>query len=380
MMRRTGGWLEARAVRERVGSGDDYSTGPTPRQLLLLTLSFWAAEFFLAELRSVVDHSVKLELYTFLRILSAALGSLECYLVHRFARWTYRRRLAGRGGLVLALAAVAGFLNLKAIDALQNLSPYPVSDYGLGWKVYNATYWCLMFMAWAAVYLALEYNRRAVGQERRARRLEQLAHDAQLRALRFQVDPHFLFNTLNSVSALVLEGRNIDAEEMIQKLADFFRATLVTNPREDVTLGEEIALQQTYLEIERVRYPDMSFDVEVDTDALGALVPSLILQPLVENAIKFAVASHRGPSRLGISVPKPVGEIVQIIVWDDGRGDKQHDSKGTGTGLTNVRDRLLNRFGDVAALELVPREPSGVSVRLVIPFQTMPSKQMANGQ
>lgn len=356
-----------------------YSSGPTARQLIFLTVFFWAVEVFLAELRSVVDHSAKLELYTYLRLLSAAFGSLECYFIHLVARATTRWRVGPRGALILALAAVAGLINLKSIDALQNLSSFPVSDYGMGWRIYNATYWCLMFMAWAAVYLAIDYNREAVGQERRARELERLEHDAQLAALRFQVDPHFLFNTLNSVSALVLEDRNVDAEEMIQKLAEFFRATLVTNPRQDVTLGEEIALQLTYLEIEKVRFPNLSVDFDVHPDALDALVPSLLLQPLVENAVKFAVAGRRGPTRLGIVVPQPVGGTIRIEVWDDGNGKPPQQCKGTGTGLSNVRDRLKIRFGKEASLELCSRVPTGTNVRVTIPFTayatSLPSRE-----
>ncbi|TPG40588.1 hypothetical protein EAH79_11890 [Sphingomonas koreensis] len=353
-----------------IDSSEAFWDGPTNRQLVLLTLSFWTVEFLLAELRSIVDHSVKLELYTLLRTISAAFGCLEFYALHLVARASARWRIRYRSALLLGLAALAGLINLKTIDVLQNLSAFPVSDYGPGWRLYNATYWCMMFLAWAAIYLALDYNRRAVGQERRSRLLEQHAHEAQLRALRFQIDPHFLFNTLNSVSALVLDGRNSDAEDMIGQLSDFFRSTLTADPRTDIPLSEEIALQRMYLDIEMIRFPNLTVEIEVHSDAGKLLVPALLLQPLVENAVKFAAASRRNGSRLGILVPEPIGKMLRIEVWDEGGGDqKSQMAKGTGTGLQNVRERLLAHFGRSASIELRQREPRGVSVLLTIPIK-----------
>ena len=350
------------------------SAGPTTRQLVLVTMWFWVTELAVAELRSLVDHSVKFEVYTLLRTLSAIFGCMEFYLIHVVARLTEGRAFKLRALLIILLAAIAGVLNLKTFDLLQNLTSYPVRDYGAGWRIYNATYWALMFMAWASIYLALDYNSLAIEQERRTRTLERLAHDAQLRALRLQIDPHFLFNTLNSVSALVLEGRTAEAEAMIEKLSEFFRITLVTNPREDVTLGEELALQQLYLEIERVRFPDLSVEISLHPDAKGALVPPLLLQPLVENAVKFAVAGYGEATCMGISVGPPAGGLVSIEVWDEGRGANARAAKGTGTGLSNVRERLMMRFGAVAYLEFRATAPRGASARVVIPLQLNASR------
>ena len=363
---------ERRLVFDIIEPGRAAAIGPTNRQIVVLTLSFWAVEVLLAELRSVVDHSEKVELYTLLRFATAAFGCLECYIIHRLARRTRMSRLPRRGALLLGVAAVAGVLNLKAGDVLQNLSRFPVSDYGLGWKVYNGTYWALMFMSWTAIYLAFGYSAEAAEHERRARGLERLTHEAQLRALRFQVDPHFLFNTLNSVSALVLAHRNSAAETMITKLSRFFRTTLATNPHQDIPLGEEILLQQTYLEIERVRFPDLSIEIDIHPAACDVLVPALLLQPLVENAVKFSVANRDGPAQIGITAQAPVAGVVHIEVWDDGTGAAHHDTSGTGTGLTNVRDRLRTRFGVHSCVWVGARSPQGFRVELVLPAVLAP--------
>lgn len=368
---------EGRLVFDPVDRQRSAASGPTHRQVVVLTLSFWVIEILLAEFRSLVDHSEKIKLYTFLRIATAGLGCLECFMIHRLAQKTRASRLRWRGPLLLGVAAAAGILNLKIGDALQNLSTFQVSDYGLGWHIYNGTYWALVFMAWTAIYLALSYSAEAADHERRARGLERLTHEAQLRALRFQVDPHFLFNALNSVSALVLANRNVAAETMIRMLARFFRTTLATNPHQDIPLREEIMLQQTYLEIERVRFPDLTIEIDIHPAAMDVLIPVLLLQPLVENAVKFSVANREGPAQIGITAQAPVGGVAHIEVWDDGTGVDYHGSTGTGTGLGNVRDRLRARFGDRACLLPGARLPKGFRIELLLPVILQPDQVAA---
>lgn len=208
-----------------------------------------------------------------------------------------------------------------------------------------------VLLAWAALYLAFANAQQARAAERREGEYRRAAKAAELRSLRYQVNPHFLFNTLNSLSALVLTGKAEPAEKMIQTLSTFYRRSLSEDPTADHSLAEEIELQRLYLDIEAVRFPDRlrtRFDIP---DALaGAQVPGLILQPLVENSVKYAVAVRREPVTIGISAQVKDGQL-EIVVHDDGPGSDQAAANGFGIGLANVRDRLAARFGELASIE-----------------------------
>ena len=230
------------------------------------------------------------------------------------------------------------------------------------------------FIAWATLYLALSYAAEIGALERRTADLRAAAQSAELRALRYQVNPHFLFNTLNSLSSLVLAGRNKQAEQMIINLATFFRTSLTGDPTEDVPLAEEIRLQRLYLDIERARFPDrLLVSVEVDDALAAACVPGLILQPLVENAVKYAVSRSRRAVTIRIAAWQDASGL-SIAVEDDGdpvdpaQRDADAADAGTGVGLRNVRDRLTARFGDLATCRWGPRPAGGFAVTLTLPL------------
>ena len=193
------------------------------------------------------------------------------------------------------------------------------------------------------------------------------AHDAQVRALRYQVNPHFLYNTVSSISTLILEGRSEVAERMTMRLSAFFRASLAQDPFQDVRLADELELQRLYLEIEQIRFSD-SLEVRYDI-AQGledALVPSLILQPLVENSIKHGLQEACALTVLTISARASADRLV-LEVADNGRGPScQH---GTGVGLGNVRRRLVTRFGVNCRFTAGEREKGGFQVRLEMPLR-----------
>ncbi len=226
------------------------------------------------------------------------------------------------------------------------------------------------FLAWCAVYLALGFAGDVGRAERRAADFARAAQVAELRALRYQVNPHFLFNTLNSLSALVMRGRRDEAEAMIMNLSTFYRTSLSDDPGEDVPLRDEISLQRLYLDIEMIRFPERLL-VEIDLpDALaGAPVPSLILQPLVENAIKHGVSQTTKPVTITISARRDGNNLI-LTVQDNGRAKTKSPSEnGHGIGLTNVRDRLAARFGSAARLETHADE-HGFAVTLTLPLET----------
>uniref|UniRef100_UPI00384EB969 sensor histidine kinase n=1 Tax=Novosphingobium percolationis TaxID=2871811 RepID=UPI00384EB969 len=223
-----------------------------------------------------------------------------------------------------------------------------------------------LLIAWAALYLALGNGEMARAAERREGEYRRAAKAAELRSLRYQVNPHFLFNTLNSLSALVMVGRSEQAERMIQTISSFYRHSLASDPTSDVPLSDEIALQRHYLEIEAVRFPErLRTEFDVPDALLTACVPGMILQPLVENSIKYAVSASTRPVTIRIAAREAEGLLV-LTVADDGPG-KVGESGSTGIGLGNVRQRLAARFGDRASVESGALPAGGYATVLTLP-------------
>jgi LytS/YehU family sensor histidine kinase len=226
------------------------------------------------------------------------------------------------------------------------------------------------FAGWAALYLALCYAAEVGALERKNATYRAAAQAAELRALRYQVNPHFLFNTLNSLSALIMAGRRDAAERMIINLSSFFRASLVGDPSDDMRLVEEILLQRLYLEIEQVRFPDrLCLDIDLPDALRDALVPGLILQPLVENAVKYGVSRSRRPVTIGIRASERDGRLF-LTVQDDGEPGSAGvvTDPGTGLGLRNVADRIAARFDGDGACRARVLDAGGFSVELVMPL------------
>ncbi|MDR7102147.1 histidine kinase [Croceicoccus sp. BE223] len=214
-----------------------------------------------------------------------------------------------------------------------------------------------LLLSWCALYIAMGQAVQARVAERREGEYRRAAKAAELKSLRYQVNPHFLFNTLNSLSALVMTDRKEQAETMIQTISTFYRRSLSGDPTHDVPLSEEIELQRLYLQIEAVRFPDrLRIEVEVPEHLANARVPGMLLQPLVENSVRYAVAPVGRPVTIRLVALEEYGRLV-IRVEDDGPGgsladDSQH---GFGIGLDNVRNRLKARFGDDASVASGPR-------------------------
>jgi hypothetical protein len=230
--------------------------------------------------------------------------------------------------------------------------------------------WYFFFAAWASFYIAISSAARLRAAERRAAGAERDAQEAQLRALRYQVNPHFLFNTLNSLSSLVMARRDEEAETMIVNLSAFFRSSLALDPSEDITLAQEIEFQQLYLDIEKSRFPKrLDVRIEIPADLRGARVPPLILQPLVENAIKHGVARTAQPVRLTVAAREEDSRLVLTVENDLGPTGPAKDEHGTGVGLVNVCERLAARFGGRASCEHGPLPEGGWRVTLSMPLE-----------
>lgn len=224
-----------------------------------------------------------------------------------------------------------------------------------------------LLIAWAGLYIALGNAEMARASERREGEYKRAAKAAELRSLRYQVNPHFLFNTLNSLSALVMVGRTEQAEKMIQTISSFYRHSLAGDPTADVPLADEISLQRHYLEIEAVRFPErLVCEFDVPPGLENACVPGMILQPLVENSIKYGVSASTRPVTIRIAAQEAGGKLV-LTVADDGPG-KGGASGSTGIGLENVRNRLAARFGDEARVESGALPAGGYATVLTIPL------------
>ena len=244
------------------------------------------------------------------------------------------------------------------------------------WVTDSAIVWLFFFMAWSAFYIATLSHSEALAVQRRLADAESAAQAAQVRALRYQVNPHFLFNTLNSLSSLVMTGRPDRAETMLLALSTFFRTSLSLDPSADVTLAEEIDLQRLYLDIEKARFPDrLHVEIDVPSELQLARIPALLLQPIVENAIKYGVSKSR--KAVVISIKARHLDNHRMVVEISNRlknGGKEElaaaTHEGTGVGLANVSQRLEARFGNHASCRYGSMSGGGFKVALTMPVET----------
>ena len=242
-------------------------------------------------------------------------------------------------------------------------APYPFVIYlfNFGWAL----------PLWGLTQALLGYHFQTMAQQRDIARAHALAYDAQLRMLHYQINPHFLFNTLNAISTLVLEKRNAQAEGMLLKLAGFLRYSLDRQPTEMTALTAELDAQRKYLEIEQTRFEDklkVRFNIEPGLE--NARVPSLILQPILENAIKYAITPRTEGGSIDVSAFRD-GNALKIRIEDDGPGlpSTETGPRRKGLGLANARERLELLYGERAGLIARNREPNGCRVDLWLPLE-----------
>jgi len=354
-----------------------------PQRIAVLSIiAFWAFYYVSITLRSWIMDYPGYWLMLDNRAWVSLFGIGFTYLLYRvlrlFCHHTLRVRVAA-AFLFSAVAATAystvNYLSFYVVDPKPpemqkrpGAEPEHKTEKPADLIAENALGWYFFFLSWSVFYLALSYAGAVRASEREAARLRAAAQTAELRALRYQVNPHFLFNTLNSISSLVMSGKREDAEAMILNLSNFFRTSLASEPTDDVPLADEIAVQKLYLEIEAVRFPErLRTSFEIEPAAAGACVPGLILQPLIENAVKYGVAPARRPVQVCVRACVN-GDKLEVTVSDDGDGARA--SNGTGVGLRNVRDRLSARFGASAWLTAGKRAEGGFVAMLTLPLVT----------
>ena len=340
------------------------------RAALWLTLAFWGSNYVLLTLGTLLAGNEHVLAIAEVRIFTSALGLGFCYGIHLLLTHpklsTNKRRLIALA-LVAPVAAEtfawAVFFAEAAVDPTINIHLFTWAG-----AVRTISFWTWFFVAWAGLYMALMYSFDVRDEQRRAAELKEQAHVARLRALHSQINPHFLFNSLNSVSALILDKDTEAAEAMVTKLARFLRLGLAVDPTQKIALSLEVELQRTYLEIEQLRFPDLVIDISVPANLEQVLVPALILQPLVENAVKYGVARADPPATVSIEARAEESELT-LEVFDSGRG--KVEPGGGGIGLSNVRQRLQLLYGDGRAELTAKRQADGrYRARITIPRET----------
>jgi LytS/YehU family sensor histidine kinase len=238
----------------------------------------------------------------------------------------------------------------------------------------GSLYDAFILLAWSLLYFGIKWQTALVAERERVLRAESMANEARLEALRYQINPHFLFNALNGVSALVLEQRTQQAADMLSRLAAFLRMTLESGRTTEVALDDELLFLRAYLAIEQARFGDrlqLSFDI--DTEARRALVPVLLLQPLVENSVRHVIARSVDGGRIAIDA-NVAGDVVSVSITDQceasrNDADSGIDAESLGIGLTNTRERLAALYGAGATLTFERLQPTGARVVIRLPYR-----------
>jgi hypothetical protein len=353
-----------------VGEGEFQALRPNRdlhRRIVAITLWFWLLQYVVLTIGSTLGGLPRpLELATG-RLIWVGAGLLICCIIFFVLRWPQARAFWVQVTVMILLGIPAGvvqvYLNRTILLVLFDWPPDP--------GVYGAvTYWIWFYLAWAAAALAAIYSERVRVEQRMRAKAQELAHQAQMRTLRYQLNPHFLFNTLNSVAALVLDDQPDAAERMIRKLGAFLRSGLDSDPLQDITLQDELNQQLVYLDIERTRFPDrLRVDVRVPDELRGALVPGFILQPIIENVIKHVVARSAEVTTITIEARTAEGRLI-LSVEDDGPQRVGADGDVRGVGLRNIAERLAARFGSEHGFRAAPIDPRGFRVDLEMPLRT----------
>jgi two-component system, LytTR family, sensor kinase len=304
-------------------------------------------------------------------------------------RFPFEKGRALGSGAVHALAAVAfAFLHITMASWLSDFvlytGPEPMWTFGMNLSRLLTIYFVVelfTYFALVGAYHAYEYARRFNERESeaaqlalKATRLEASLARANLDSLRMQLNPHFLFNTLNAISVLAMKGERQGVVRMLTLLSDLLRVTL-ENRQQVVTLRQELDFLDRYLEIEQIRFRDrLNIERDVDPDTLSAEVPSLVLQPLVENAIGHGVTRRAGPGTIRIEAAIVDHEVLQLRVLDTGPGfGSAPASRRTGVGLANTRARLEQLYGRRQELGLSNRPEGGACVTVTLPLRLFSS-------
>ncbi len=305
------------------------------------------------------------------------LGSVMGFIITIFLRLIYRKIWHHSIFNIVLMVLLVSY-----ISSLVWVVPYNIAFYEWfkgGWK---PEHWTTYFMGgpnifyillcWSCLYFGIKFYQGMEKASQKALKATALAHQAQLKMLRYQLNPHFLFNTLNAISTLILDNSNKRANEMVIRLSNFLRHSLDNDPMQKVTLEQEVMTLELYLGIEKVRFEDnLKLDFVIEEEAKEALIPSLILQPLVENSIKYAITKSENGGTISFRA-KIFGNELLMELKDDGPGVDLVDGElpcGRGVGIANTRERLNQLYEDGHAFAVSNVDPHGLQINIRLPFQ-----------
>ncbi len=341
----------------------------------------WGGAFLLRVMSSIANDQ-PLSFLVLVLIATITGFSISLILAVLFRQLIARRPIVTWGvtGLVLPFAVgLYAFIDAWVIGLYRPDSEASFTQLFLGVFYLDAT----LLVSWSALYYAINFFLQVEEQNDQLIRLENQATSAQLAMLRYQLNPHFLFNTLNSISTLVLLKQTEPANAMLTRLSSFLRYSLSNEPTGRVTVAQEVETLKLYLDIERMRFEErLRTTFAIDPASEPGLLPSLLLQPLVENAIKYAVATQEAGAEITIST-QLVGPNLRITVSDTGPGLQTEASDNrltgvsfdggepvsTGVGLANTRDRLGQAYGEQHRFEVFDPPEGGFAVQIEIPFE-----------
>ncbi|WDE09676.1 sensor histidine kinase [Thalassomonas haliotis] len=292
-------------------------------------------------------------------------------------RYIYRRAWNLSPLKIAIVVILASYATGVLWQVVKNFNYWEIYKHGYRpdfWLMYTkSSVWAFyIILSWSGLYFGIKYYQMLQKERQNVLKANTVAHQAQLKMLRYQLNPHFLFNTLNAISTLILVKENDLANGMVTKLSEFLRYSLDKDPMKRVTLKSEIQALSLYLDIEKVRFEErLQVHFNIDEECQQALVPSMILQPLAENSIKHAIAVQEQGGSITVSVSR-FGNDLLIELADDGPGAEIKDGhlfRECGVGLVNSRERLQALYRDNFSLVVSNNQPSGVKVNIRIPYE-----------
>ena len=315
--------------------------------------------FYIAVLGFILTSGLRY-LFLFVSRFRVIVRSLICFLSILIASILWPVLIVTVGRVVpldWAGLASSGVIPTEPFDNIVNLT-YPV------------------FYIWGGLYFVIKLMLLLQVEREKVLLSTALANQAQLSMLRYQLNPHFLFNTLNAISTLVLDKATQQANEMLTKLSKFLRYSLDHSPLDRVTLANELETSQLYLDIEKVRFADrLRLQFNIDADVGEAQVPTLLLQPIIENSIKHGISKSEDGGIIAITAQRKEGNRLLIEVIDDGPGVPDNEIIGQkfqpskGVGISNIRNRLQEIYGESYELIFTNAEPRGLRVTILIPYE-----------
>ncbi|WP_322405742.1 histidine kinase [Idiomarina sp. PL1-037] len=319
------------------------------------------------------------DIYTLIIILGAYAGFLSTIPL----RYLYRRIWEFPPALMVLIAIVASYITAVAWAIVDNATYWEIYKFGFRpdspfFYLKNSLAKFYIILSWSGLYFGIKYYQMLQEEKQKALLASSMAHQAQLKMLRYQLNPHFLFNTLNAISTLILLKENEKANLMVNKLSHFLRFSLDNEPIKKVTLEKEVDALLLYLDIEKVRFDEMlEIDIHLSDETKSALVPSLICQPLIENSIKYAISNVEGVGKIRVRSWSERDNLI-LEVCDNGpkiETDPEKLFRRDGVGLNNTRQRLKSLYGKQYRFEMLKGAESGLCVRITIPMEMLESQR-----